>query len=42
MVEREEALAASPPTPNPAGWEDAIDDLEEVRAAYAREYGGST
>jgi hypothetical protein len=42
MVEREEALAASPPTPNPAGWEDAIDDLEAVRAAYAREYGGST
>lgn len=42
MVEREEALAASPPTPNPACWEDAIDDLEAVRAAYAREYGGST
>ena len=42
IVEREEALAASPtPLADPARWEDAIDDLEEVRAAYAREYGGA-
>jgi len=42
MVEREEALAASPtPLSDPASWEDAIDDLEAVRAAYAREYGGA-
>jgi len=42
MVEREEALAASPtPLSDPACWEDAIDDLEAVKAAYAREYGGA-
>lgn len=42
IVEREEALAASPtPLSEPACWEDAIDDLEAVKAAYAREYGGA-
>lgn len=42
IVEREEALATSPtPLSDPARWEDAIDDIEEVKAAYAREYGGA-